>query len=355
VDRLIELPAVGKISPEVFQSLIYPRLGVAREEVLVGPRSGVDVAVVRTAPGRVMATTTDPVFVVPQYGFRRAAWFAIHILASDVATSGLPPAYMSIDLNLPLEIKEEELVELWDGMHATCAELGIAVISGHTARYEGCGYPMVGGATVIAVGDEDRYVTPEMARPGDALLCTKGAAIEATGLFGVTFPQALAERIGPELAQAAEGLFYRMSVVQDALVAASVGVRDNGVTAMHDATECGVLGGVFEIAQASGVGVRLDERAVIVRPEVEAVCRTVGIDPLAAISEGTLLATVRPHRVDAVVMALREAGIEASVIGEIVPEERGMVRAGAGPDQPLVHPRVDPFWAAFGRAIEKGL
>ncbi len=352
---MIELPAVGKISPEVFESLIYPRLGVHRAEVLVGPRSGVDVAVVRTGPGRVMVTTTDPVFVVPQYGFRRAAWFAIHILASDVATSGLPPAYLSIDLNLPLEINGEELIELWDGMHETCKELGITVISGHTARYEGCGYPMVGGATVIAVGDEDRYVTPEMARPGDALLCTKGAAIEATGLFGVTFPQALAQRIGPEFARAAEDLFYQMSVVQDALVAASVGVREDGVTAMHDATECGVLGGVFEIAQASGVGVRLDERAVIVRPEVEAVCRTVGIDPLAAISEGTLLATVRPHRVDAVLGALREAGIESSVIGEIVPAERGMVRLGQGADQPLVHPRVDPFWAAFGRAIEHGL
>lgn len=352
---MIELPAVGKISPEVFEALIYPRLGVARQEVLVGPRSGVDVAIVRTGPGRVMATTTDPVFVVPQYGFRRAAWFAIHILASDVATSGLPPAYLSIDLNLPLEMREEELIELWDGMHRACAELGIAVISGHTARYEGCAYPMVGGATVIATGDEDRYVTPEMARPGDALICTKGAAIEATGLFGVTFPEALAGRIGPVLARAAEDLFYQMSVVRDALVAASVGVRAEGVTAMHDATECGVLGGVFEIAQASRVGVRLDEREVIVRPEVEAVCRTVGIDPLAAISEGTLLATVRPHRVDAVLGALHEAGIEASVIGEMVPQERGMVRVGHDGDTPLVHPRVDPFWAAFGRAIEKGL
>ncbi len=352
---MVELPAVGKISPEVFESLIYPRLGRARQEVLVGPRSGVDVAVVRTAPGRVMATTTDPVFVVPQYGFRRAAWFAIHILASDVATSGLPPAYLSIDLNLPLEIEEQEIVELWDGMHQACAELGIAVISGHTGRYEGCAYPMVGGATVIAVGDEERYVTPEMARPGDALICTKGAAIEATGLFGATFPERLSERIGPELASAAEELFYQMSVVRDALVAASVGVRQDGVTAMHDATECGVLGGVFEIAQASGVGVRLDEGAVIVRPEVEAVCQTVGIDPLSAISEGTLLATVRPHRADAVIGKLGEAGIAASVIGEIMPQERGMVRTGRGGDRPLVHPRVDPFWAAFGRAVEKGL
>lgn len=352
---MAELPAVGKISPEVFSSLIYPRLGAHRREVLVGPRSGVDISIVEIAPGRVMATTTDPVFVVPQYGMRRSAWFAVHILASDVATSGLAPAYMAIDLNLPLEITEAELTELWDAMHETCRDLGIAVISGHTARYEGCGYPMVGGAAVMAVGDSDRYVTPEMARPGDVLICTKGAAIEATGLFGVTFPEALADRIGRDLAQAAEDLFYRMSVVEDCRVAAAYGVRDDGVTAMHDATECGVLGGVFEIAQASRVGVRLDERRVIVRPEVRAVCDLVGIDPLAAISEGTLLLAARPQHAEGVIAALEAAGVAASPIGEITEEERGMVRVTAAGDRPLEHPGVDPFWAAFGRAIAQGL
>ena len=350
-----ELPAVGKISPEIFEDLIYPRLGSGRPEVLVGPRSGVDIAVVRTAPGRVMATTTDPVFVVPQYGMRRAAWFAIHILASDVATSGLPPAYMAIDLNLPLSITQAELTELWNGMHRTSEELGMAVISGHTARYEGCAYPMVGGATVIAVGDEDKYVTPEMARPGDVLLCTKGAAIEATGLFGVTFPDALAARIGAAHAEAAQDLFYQMSVVRDAMAAAGYGVRERGVTAMHDATECGVLGGVFEIAQASGVGVRLDARAVPVRPETDALCRYLGIDPLAAISEGTLLLTVRLENADGVTRALAQEGILAQAIGEILPPGRGMVRTTAAGDGELLHPGVDPFWAAYGKALEQGL
>lgn len=350
-----ELPSVGKISPEIFSSLIYPRLGKHRPEVVVGPRSGVDVSIVDLGGGQVLATTCDPVFVVPQYGFRRAAWFAVHILASDAAMSGLPPAYMAIDLNLPLEIAEDELTELWDGMHETAAELGIAIISGHTARYEGCGYPMVGGAAVMAVGRKDRYVTSAMAQVGDAMICTKGAAIEATALFGVTFPEALQKRIGADLAKRAEDLFYHMSVVKDALTAVTVGVRDMGVTSLHDATECGVIGGVFEIAQASGVGVRFDERSVIVRPEVEAVCRAVDIDPLAAISEGTLLATVRPQSVDQVLGVLAQAGIEASVIGEMVPMERGLVRTAATGDRPLVHPQVDPFWAAFGKALSQGL
>jgi hydrogenase maturation factor len=352
---VLELPAIGKVSPDVFASLIYPRLGHPRPEVLVGPRNGVDVAIIDLGGGRVMATTCDPVFVVPQFGFRRAAWFAVHILASDAAMSGLAPAYLAIDLNLPLEIQESELTELWDGIHETCADLGIAIVSGHTARYEGCAYPMVGGATVMAVGDTTSYVTSNMARPGDVLLCTKGAAIEATALFGVTFPDALRARIGADLAERAERLFEQMTVVEEARIAAAYGVRDRGITTLHDATEGGVIGGIFEIAQASGVGVRFDEQAVPIKPEVEAVCRLVGIDPLSAISEGTLLATVRPEHTDGVLQRLGEAGTVASVIGEIVPAVQGMVRLSGQGERPLEHPQVDPFWAAFGRALEVGL
>jgi hydrogenase maturation factor len=352
---VLELPAIGKVSPDVFASLIYPRLGHPRPEVLVGPRNGVDVSIIDLGGGRVLATTCDPVFVVPQFGFRRAAWFAVHILASDAAMSGLAPAYLAIDLNLPLEILESELTELWDGIHETCADLGIAIVSGHTARYEGCAYPMVGGATVMAVGDAGSYVASNMARPGDVLICTKGAAIEATALFGVTFPDALAARIGADLAGQAARLFGQMTVVEEARIAAAYGVRDKGVTTLHDATEGGVVGGIFEIAQASGVGVRFNEQAVSIRPEVEAVCRLVGIDPLTAISEGTLLATVRPEHADGVVARLRQAGSTASVIGEIVTAERGMMRLSSQGERTLAHPQVDPFWAAFGRALENGL
>ena len=350
-----QLPTIGKISPEVFSSLIYSRLGRNRREVLVGPQSGVDVSIIDLGQGKVLAVTCDPVFVVPQYGFRRAAWFAVHILASDAAMSGLTPAYLAIDLNLPLEIQEEELSELWNGVHETCERLGIAIVSGHTARYEGCAYPMVGGATVMAVGAADRYLASNMARPGDVLICTKGAAIEATALFGATFPAALAAKIGPELAAGAALLFEQMSVVEDARIAVSYGVRDEGITSLHDATEGGIVGGIVEIAQASGVGVRFDEEAVPIRPEVAAVCEAVGIDPLTAISEGTLLATVRPQHCDGVLACLRDAGIPASAIGEIVTADRGLTRLTVQGERPLEHPGVDPFWAAFGRAMESGL
>jgi hydrogenase expression/formation protein HypE len=339
----------GKATPELFARVILSHLGARDRDILQGPRHGVDVGVVRVAPGVAMALTADPVFVVPPYGWERAAWFAVHILASDAATSGLPLRWMSVDLNLPPEITDEELAALWTAYSAACDELGIAVVTGHTARYDGCVWPMVGGATCIALGSDDAWVTPTMARPGDRVVVTKGAAIEATALFAATFPARLAEGVGEDVTRDADALFDQMTVVPEARVAAAYGLRERGVTAMHDATEGGVLGGLIEVADAAEVGIRVDLDRIPVRPEVRAVCDHVGIDPYISISEGTLLATVRPEHADGFLSALQAEGIDAADVGEITDRRAGTVLIRNGEPGPLEHPGVDPFWGAFGR------
>src|SRR3990170_5134464 len=173
-----ELPEIGKISPQIFDELILPRLGANNDKILVGPQNGVDVGIVEIG-GKAVSFTTDPVFIVPEYGWERAAWFAIHIIASDSVTSGLRPKFLSIDLNLPMDMTKQQLEIMWDTMHRECEKLGIAVVTGHTARYENCHYPMVGGATVVGVGEKDEYVTPRFARAGDRIVITKGPGIEA--------------------------------------------------------------------------------------------------------------------------------------------------------------------------------
>ena len=338
----------GKATAELFEQVILRRLGASDPDVLVGPRHGVDVGVVRVADGVALALTTDPVFVVPAYGWERAAWFAVHILASDAATSGLPLRWMAVDLNLPPETSDEDLTALWDAFSRACDELGIAVVTGHTARYDGCAWPMVGGATCMALGADDAFVTPTMARPGDKIVVTKGAAIETTALFAATFPDRLRAAIGDEAVAAADALFEQMTVVPEATIARGFGLRDRGVTSMHDATEGGVLGGLLEVAVASGNGMRIERDAIPVLPEVRAVCEHVGIDPYVSISEGTLIATVVADRAEAYVAALADAGIAAAVVGEVAGPGEGRVLVVDGHEEPLVHPGLDPFWGAFG-------
>jgi hydrogenase expression/formation protein HypE len=349
---MAEIPEIGKISPEIFNELIFPRLGAKNDSIIVGPQHGVDVGIAEIG-GKAVSFTTDPVFIVPEYGWEQAAWFAIHILASDSVTSGLKPKFLSIDLNLPMEMTKKQLEIMWDTMHRECEKLGIAVITGHTARYENCHYPMVGGATVIGIGEKDEYVTPKMARKGDKIIITKGPAIEATGIFATMFPKLLERELGKDLSRQASTVFRKMSVVEDALTAVGVGVRDNGISALHDATECGVWGGLYEIAQASGLGVRIEKEKIIVEKSVAEVCRYFGIDPYASISEGTLIASCRPHKAEAVVAALAAKGIASSIVGELTSPDRGMVLVEGGQEKKLVHPIVDPFWKAFYDALAK--
>ncbi len=348
-----DLPEIGKVSSEIFDNIILPHLGAASKNVLVGPQHGVDVGVIDIGGSQVMALTTDPVFIVPQYGWRRAAWFAVHILASDAATSGLAPCYMTVDLNLPLSITAAEFEEMWLAFTEECEKLGIAVVAGHTGRYAGCDYPMVGGATVMSIGPKTKYVTPRGARVGDKVIITKGAAVEAAGLFAVTFPGKIAKAYGDDFAETAQDIFYQMSVVADCTVAASVGVRDRGVTAMHDATECGVWGGLFEVAQASGVGMEIDKGSIIVQAAVERICKLFDIDPYSSISEGSLVLTCRPKKANELLERLGEEGIPATTVGVVVPAEKGITYSEAGHTKTLVHPKVDPFWAAFGREMSQ--
>ena len=346
-----EMPEIGKISPEIFNELVFPRLGAKSADVLVGPQHGVDVGIVEIGD-KVASFTTDPVFIVPEYGWERAAWFAIHIITSDAVTCGLKPKFLYIDLNLPMEMNKEQLEIVWNTIHQQCERLGISIICGHTARYENCHYPMVGGATMVGVGEKDEYVTPRLARAGDKIIITKGPAIEATGIFATMFPQLIEKKFGLSFSQKAQQIFYKMSVVEDAMTAVSVGVRENGVTAMHDATECGIWGGLYEIAQAANLGVRIEKEQIVVEDCVPEICQHFSIDPYASISEGTLIITCRKHKAQEVVETLSRRGINSSIVGELTESKKGMVLVEGGKEKKLRHPIVDPFWRAFYDALQ---
>ncbi len=341
------LPELGKINPEFFNRVIYPRLGAKDKSVLVKPQHGVDFGVVDLGD-KVMVLSTDPFYMAKELGMEKAAWFAVHILASDVAVSGIRPRYLSVDLNLPPEMTEDELIRMWKAVDIECKKLGITVVTGHTARYAGCNYPMVGGATVFGIGWKKDLIIPKI-KVGDALIVSKGTAIETTGLMAAYFPKFLKEKYGKTFVKKAQDVYYQMSTGKDALIAASVG----GVTAMHDATECGVFGGLYEMAAHSEVGLNIYKEEIIIQDAVKKTCECFDIDPYRAISEGTLLATARKDKSRAVISALKREGIPASIVGEAVPANKGINIIDGVAKYKLEHPRIDPFWGKFEEYLKK--
>ena len=340
---------IGKIDDAVFRGLVLRRLGKKDRTVIVPPRAGVDAGVVDLGGGRVLVVAEDPIFTMPRLPLETFGWFTVHIGASDVAVMGVRPRYMTYSLLLPPETPAADLGTIVDSIHRAARGLGIAIVGGHTGFYPGFLAPTVGGITVFAVARKEGYVTPAGARPGDEVLLTKGPAIETAGLLAALREEELVASHPAGLVEAAKRLCFRMSVVEDALTAKAAG----GVTAMHDATEGGVIGGLAEMAAASGVGMEVDESLFVYPDEVRMVCEAFGIDPAAAIAEGSLLVTARPGSGGRIIARLKKKGIAASVIGRVVADRRRRtLRRRDGRVVPLAIPEQDPFWPAFFEGLK---
>jgi len=345
---------LGKASPTFFERVIAPRLGLKRPEVLVGPKFGVDNAVVSLGNGRVFVSTTDPLSFIPELGPETSAWLSVHLLASDLTTSGLPPEYGIFDFNLPVGMEPRLFADYWKAFHRECRALGISVVGGHTGRYEGCGYTVIGGGVMCAIGPESEYLTSGMAQVGDDVTITKGAAIETTAILTRVFPRTIRRVLGRELFGEAWRYIRKVSTVQEALVAASTGVHRNGVTAMHDATEGGAIAGFIELATASRLGIEVDLDSVPISEETNRICRRFRMDPLSSLSEGTLILASKPNSTGRIVRKLRTEGIISETVGRLTKHRGRFIGSSRGRQSRMRYPKFDPYWKAYWNGIRKG-
>ncbi len=336
----IELPKIGKVDKRVFDEIILPKLGRRDRRILLGPAHGVDAAAVKVSRDFVMVAAEDPTFgmpvLMPYFG-----WAIVHICASDVAVLGIKPRYMLISLLLPPRTSYETLQSIWVQIHEECRRLGISIIGGHTGVYPGISYPLNGGCVVIGFGRKSDLRPSSNARPGDALLITKGAAIEAAGILAHQAKEELRHVLGSEVLEEAKRLIFQMSVVEDALTAARY------CRAMHDATEGGVLNAIYEMAEASGVGVRVYKEKIPIPEPAKKICKYFGIDPLISISEGTLLISASKNNVRKIMSALKRKKISAAVIGEFTRSRNRVIIESDGSEEDLKPVKVDPFWEAY--------
>jgi len=343
----------GKPNVQYMSQTVYRLKGKKRSEVLKGPQHGLDVSVVRLGKGKVMVATSDPLSYIPQVGPEASAWLSIHLLASDLTTTGFAPIYGLFDFNLPPAMGNSQFALFWKAFHNECKKLGISIIGGHTGKYPGIDYSVIGGGVLLATGSEKSYLTSSMAHPGDEVILTKGAAIETTAVLTRTFPRRVKKALGPKLFSMAWNYLGKTSTVRDALTASSIGVRRDGVTAMHDATEGGVIAGLIELASASNLGMIVNLESIPISEESRALCDHFRIDPMVSLSEGSLIIASRPAKTDKILSKLTSAGIPSSVVGNMTSKFRGCKAATGRGMRSLSYPDVDPYWKAYSRGIER--
>ncbi len=334
---------VGKPSPTRLKQLLAGNFGAASDKVLVGPGPGLDAAVLDLGDGRVMVIAEDPIFPAPGLPLEIMGQFTVHIGASDVAVTGVKPTYMTYTLLLPRASPESDAAAIITSISKHCVDLGITVLGGHTGWYDAVTIPTVGGVAVWGFANKDEWISPGGAREGDAILLTKGPSIEAAALLAILYRDRLAAELDERIVARACARSDQITVVADALVAFEAG----GVHAMHDATEGGVLGGLWEMSAAAGIGVDADLDVVDVPDDIAQVSAALGFDPWAAISEGTLLVAADPEAAPGVMAAWQGAGIESWQIGRFTREVSEVRAKREGREETVAEPEKDPFWDLF--------
>jgi hydrogenase maturation factor len=299
--------ASGKLPPRLLERLLRWH-GTPDRRVLVGPRCGVDAAVIALGRYR-LVLKSDPV----TFTAGRIGWYAVQVNANDVAVMGGRPAWFQPTILVPPRTTARMVMTIARDIDRACQDLGIAVTGGHTEVTDAVSRPVVAGDMQgLLVGS--RIVTAGGARSGDQLLLTEAAGIEGTAILAHERARELSRALSPALVRAARRLRDSpgISVVPDAVLAAR-----HGASAMHDPTEGGLRAGLHEIAFASGAGLRVDLDRIPVRPATAAICRHYLIDPLGLIGSGALLVTIPPESAPALIRAWARAGIPGRAIGTV--------------------------------------
>jgi hydrogenase expression/formation protein HypE len=293
---------IGKVPPDLLADLVLGRTGAPDDRVLQGPAYGEDTAAIDVGDD-VLVVNTDPVSLAAD----RVGTLAVDVACNDVAASGADPAWLTDVVFLP-DDDPDALDAITAELDAAARRRGVAIVGGHSEYAPDRDRPTV---VVTCLGLADRYVPTGGARPGDRVILTKGAGIEATAILATDFREDLADAVDPATFEAGASFYDDLSVLPEARV-----LRDRA-TAMHDPTEGGLAAGLLELATASGVGLSVRRSSVPVRPATATLCAAAGVDPLRVLGSGALVATVPDGEADAALADLSAAGVDAATIGTV--------------------------------------
>jgi len=320
---------IGKVSPALLKSVVYTHIGARRPDVLVHAQLGEDCAAIEFGE-QVCVVTADPITGAGA----DLGWYAVFVATNDLAAAGAEPVALLATLLLCPARAAEDLRRVMRDISAAAKQVNVEIAGGHSEVTAGIDRTII-VLTALGRARRGKALRSGGAQIGDALLLTKSAAIEGTSILAATLEDRLRPALGDAVLARAKAFREEISVLPEARAAVRAGAR-----AMHDVTEGGVLGAAYEMAAASGIGIRVDTARVPVRRETEAICEHLGVDPLSLIGSGALLvATPDAART---IGAIARAGIPATEIGRFTRGGRLMVRGRRA--APLRAPAQDELW-----------
>ena len=295
---------IGKVPENVLKRSVMKQLHYKRDEVILGPGIGEDCAALALAEDEILVMSTDPITGTA----KDIGKLAIQITANDLASAGAEPIGVMLTILLPDGTREIALKRIMEQMECACREAKMQIRGGHTEVTAVVNPPVVNVAGV-AKAKKGSLISTAGARAGMDIVVSKWVGIEGTMIFAKEKEAELKEHFPADFVDTAIGFDRYLSVVPEAAVA-----TQSSVAAMHDVTEGGLFGALWEMAEASGVGLEIDLKKIPIRQETVEICEYFDVNPYGLISSGMMLMASADG--NALVLALQEAGIPATVIGK---------------------------------------
>lgn len=298
----------GKVSENVLKRSVLRQIKTKRREILNGAGVGEDCAIFSFSGEE---NTVSCMQEGQSSGGRDTGWLARLVIrcANNLAVSGGEPVALSLTLLLPVDAEEPFLRELMQCAEETCKGLGMAIAGGQTLVTPAVALPV---AVVTGYGKLRKGVCHSVKRaaPGQAVVLSKWVGIEGTARLAERYRDRLLERYPAYLVEEAAGFDRYLSLIPEAATAVK-----SGVCAMHDASEGGIFGALWELAEGAGVGLTIDMKKLPLRQETVEVCELCDVNPYELMSGGCLIMTTEDG--PGLVAALEERGIPAVIVGRV--------------------------------------
>ncbi len=309
---------IGKVSESVLKRSVLRQIKTKRSEILNGAAVGEDCAIFALEEGALFTSCVKEAVVVLQEDRGRKEQLIspgmsishlIQKCANNLAVSGATPLAVMITLILPQTIEEPEIKQLMCRAEEACKELSIQIAGGQTRVSEAVTEPV---AVITGYGklkNTDIH-TVKAAKPGQDIVISKWIGLEGTALLSKKHKDKLLQRYPAYMVEEAAGFDRYLSIIPEAATAIK-----SGVCAMHDASEGGIFGALWELAEGAGVGLTIDLKKLPLRQETVEVCECCNVNPYELLSGGCLVMTTEDGL--GLINALAKAQIPAVVVGKI--------------------------------------
>lgn len=278
----------GKMSQRLFERVFLPAF---KNDALEARHDGALI----TVGGASLAFTTDSYVVHPlEFPGGNIGDLAVNGTVNDLAMCGAKPLYLTCGFILEEGLPVAMLQRVVESMRAAAEKAGVQLVSGDTKvvdRGKADGLFI----NTSGIGLVERPMGPAFVEPGDAVIVSGELGAHGIAILSVR-----------------EGLQFEAPIVSDtaplwepvkALLDARVEVH-----CLRDLTRGGLASALNEIAQARGLGIRIDQAAVPVAEPVRGACEILGLDPLYVANEGRFIGFVSQKDADRAVEILKSVG-----------------------------------------------